>query len=260
MMAHADAVLDYGEIRGAIYDAKTGKSITRATVSTIPPTASITTDKDGSYVFENVPPGNYRVMAQKYDYHSYEATIAVRKNEVTIANVQLPPKTPDSSVSNIAPVANYSVVFDRHGHDIFKGLVNIALGKPTTASREWKHSTKAAFAVDGEIVGEGHHWDAGKFPPAWIEIDLGADYRIHGVELIVVQTPAGYAEHEVYGRSMHSDEWILLKKFDGSFRDLQHLIFKANRVTKKKARYIRVITQKSKSWVGWREIMVFSNP
>jgi hypothetical protein len=55
-------------ITGYVYDDATGEGIPGATVVLSPSNISVQTDADGSYRFENVPRGNYTVLARAGGY------------------------------------------------------------------------------------------------------------------------------------------------------------------------------------------------
>jgi hypothetical protein len=130
--------------------------------------------------------------------------------------------------------------------------INLAYGKKITASgTDGEHN--ASNAVDGD---RGTYWSAGDFPPQWIEIDLGRPRDLKYVRLITSQTPAGPTIHEVYGKGPGTNSaWQLLHTFQGNTADGETLDEtwspSVTGIT-----LVKVVTQKSPSWVGWREIEI----
>jgi F5/8 type C domain len=129
---------------------------------------------------------------------------------------------------------------------------NLALAKPATASSD--AAGPASYATDGlaETL-----WNAGAFAPQWIQIDLGAQYTIGRIKLIVAQTPAGYTDHQVWIRgALPDDPERLLQEFQGETRDPETLDYTPTTPVTG-IRYIRIETTTSPSWVAWREIEIF---
>lgn len=96
------------------------------------------------------------------------------------------------------------------------------------------------------------NWNSGAFAPGWIQLDLGAPVTISRVRLYTVQTPAGPTRHEILG-GLTPDSLTSLGALEGNTADGQGLELQV----KAQARYVRVVTVKSPSWVGWREIEVY---
>ena len=129
---------------------------------------------------------------------------------------------------------------------------NLALGKPVTASGEYPGNL-ASLAVDGDWWS---YWSSGNFPPAWIEVDLGAVQTIGEIDLGITQLPDCATAHRVSGRATTSEEYGVLSEFSAFTVDQQILRYVA--ATPTHVRYIRVETTSSCSWVGWREIAVYA--
>lgn len=132
---------------------------------------------------------------------------------------------------------------------------NLAYGKKVAASGvDGGHI--AANAVDGDPA---TFWNAGGFPPQWIEIDLGRPCDIKGARLITSQTPAGPTTHEVYGKGPGTGgAWQLLHRFQGDTADGQALD-QTWRQPVIGIERIRVVTTTSPSWVSWREIEIIGS-
>lgn len=111
-------------------------------------------------------------------------------------------------------------------------------------------------AVDGIRT---NWWGAGARPPQWVEIDLGANYVIGEVSLLTSQSPAGRTIHNLSARgAATNDEFLLVHTFDQFTSDNQDLTFKLPEPLQG-VRYIRIETEYSPSWVGWREIEVIAD-
>ncbi|HEU4879159.1 MAG TPA: discoidin domain-containing protein [Gemmatimonadaceae bacterium] len=110
-------------------------------------------------------------------------------------------------------------------------------------------SETAAFAVDHDLQ---MTWNSGMFAPGWIQLDLGQPSPITSVRLYAAQKPAGPTTHQILG-GLTPDSLALLGTLDGDTADAQWLELQ----TKGEVRYLKVVTVKSPSWVGWREIEVY---
>jgi F5/8 type C domain len=132
---------------------------------------------------------------------------------------------------------------------------NLAYGKKVAASGvDGEHV--ATNAVDGD---RASYWSAGGFPPQSIEIDLGQPYDIKHIRLTTSQTPAGATTHEVYGNGPGTNgAWQLLHTFRGNTTDGEALEETWPQPVTGVAR-VRVVTTRSPSWVGWREIEIIGN-
>ncbi|MGA9532293.1 MAG: discoidin domain-containing protein [Anaerolineales bacterium] len=127
---------------------------------------------------------------------------------------------------------------------------NLALDTPVRVSAiEAGHP--GADALDGD---SGTHWSAGAMAPQWIEINLGQAYDVKEIRLIPSQYPAGETTHRVLGKgAAASDEFRLLHTFAGFTEDGLRLVFTPESAWQG-IQYVRIATDGSPSWVGWREI------
>jgi hypothetical protein len=133
-----------------------------------------------------------------------------------------------------------------------KPLSNIAMGKPSTASRFLPDSPPSG-AVDGSPE---FTWNSGDHAPQWIEIDLGSAKAIGGISLLTAQLPDGDTVHRVLGRARASDPHRLLHEFTCSTVEGQRLEYSPP-TPWGNVRFLRVKTTMSPSWVAWREIWVY---
>ncbi len=99
-------------------------------------------------------------------------------------------------------------------------------------------------------------WSSGVFAPQWIEIDLGELYTISKISLSVSQSPAESTVHRILGQGADG-KYKVLPVFDQYTYDGQLLSFSPNLPWQDISK-IKVETVSSPSWVGWREIMIFS--
>jgi len=129
-----------------------------------------------------------------------------------------------------------------------------------TASNSWT-STGALpnKAFDGKT---STSWNAGNFAVQWIEVDLGQEYYLDSIQLLIGQLPAGNTTHEVWvsnrpiGNS--SSGATLAKTFQGFTDNSQWL--QSDFSNSKKGRYVQVKTVSSPSWVAWIEIQLYGEP
>lgn len=107
------------------------------------------------------------------------------------------------------------------------------------------------LAIDGD---PGTVWNAGAYPPGWIELDLGAESEVSAIRLLVEQSPAGPTVHHVHVAS-DSGAYEFVHSFDGATRSGQWLTY-APDVPLTAVRRVVIETASSPSWVAWREIVV----
>jgi hypothetical protein len=129
---------------------------------------------------------------------------------------------------------------------------NLALGASAAASRSLPDQPPSG-AVDGSTR---RWWGAGDFAPQWIQIDLGAPVAIGLVRLVITQSPAGETLHQVWVGPA-TDQIYLLHSFDGHTADTQVLEFEPEQPVEN-VRFVRVVTLRSPSWIGWQEIEVLA--
>jgi hypothetical protein len=107
-------------------------------------------------------------------------------------------------------------------------------------------------AVDGQL---GTAWSSGGFPPASIDVDLGATQNLTRVRLRVNQVPDGNTTHELWaGPSVSSLSLIrALSGFTQAFTWLDASFSPAVG----NVRVLRVASTASPSWVSWFEIEAY---
>lgn len=103
-----------GSIAGIVTDASNGQPIAGASVTTQPPTSSVTTNAQGGYSIPGIPGGTYTVTATRSGYASNSATVGVTVGGTATANLALVPLPGTLSgvvtdASTGAPIANATV-------------------------------------------------------------------------------------------------------------------------------------------------------
>lgn len=116
--------------------------------------------------------------------------------------------------------------------------------------------SRTDYATDGDV---NTHWVSGKFPKQWIQLDFGRPVAISQIRLLTSQNPPGETTHTI---SVGDDPSHLrvVRKFSGPTSDNQWLEHSGDGLHGDRlghARYVRVTTTKSPSWVAWREIRVY---
>jgi len=130
--------------------------------------------------------------------------------------------------------------------DEFNPITNIQ----ATASSTYVNAP-ASNAVDGNPSSQ---WVSGGMAPGWIELDLGAIQSVKQIRLLTSQSPNGSTTHIVYAGTTPNPA-MQVAVLSGQTVDNQWLSVDLG--TWIAARYIRIQTTASPSWVGWREIQVY---
>jgi len=98
------------------------------------------------------------------------------------------------------------------------------------------------------------NWVSGGFAAQWVQLDLGSKRPLCKLRMTVLQSPAGNVKHTVLiGEAPESlVEFSVIQKYmaDGDVIDIPIM---AN------ARYVRIRTDSSPSWVAWRELAIYSS-
>jgi hypothetical protein len=96
-------------LTGLILDSQTNEPVPYARVTLIPSGKSATSSKNGLYVFNDLPNGNYSVQVMKRGYATVESTAmvsadATTRTDIVVDRVPVSTYTPDGNVeTTIAP-------------------------------------------------------------------------------------------------------------------------------------------------------------
>ena len=108
-----------------------------------------------------------------------------------------------------------------------------------------------------DLAFDGHtdtHWGAGDHAPQWIQVDMGKDVRIAGIDLMVEQFPEGQTVHEIWASSNTPGAPLeRLHTFSQHTATDQLLSYKAP-PSLAAYRYYRILSTESPSWISWKEI------
>ncbi len=96
-----------GTLTGTVESAETSAPISRANVTTSPPTQSVLTGEDGTFSLDNIPTGNYTVTASKSDFGSRSVTVRVEEGQTTNASILLEPENGAEADSLSAQVTSW---------------------------------------------------------------------------------------------------------------------------------------------------------
>jgi hypothetical protein len=128
--------------------------------------------------------------------------------------------------------------------------VELASGSTASASQSAGDGS-AAQAVDGLV---DTIWSAGGDVPQWIELDLGSEWTVDSIRLLVAQSPAGPTRHVVSVRgtagATQAVGTIERTTTDGEWLELRP----PSPLTG--VRFVRIDTTRSPSWVAWREVSI----
>jgi hypothetical protein len=145
------ALIAEASLTGAVTD-RTGAVIAGATVSVINPVTGqarkVSTDSQGRYVFENLPPGNYNLKTSSRGFESYaHSGIAIISNQTTVADVAL---TIGAATQTITIEADSLAV---QADSVTPTLID---GDPVNAHSDLFELTTDSGAV--WISNDGRHW------------------------------------------------------------------------------------------------------
>jgi hypothetical protein len=132
---------------------------------------------------------------------------------------------------------------------------NLAFRKPVRFSSAIP-GYPGEMAVDGD---PGTLWNSGAGPVQWLEIDLGAEYSIQSIRLVLSQFPSGMTVHRIRGRtSVRDAPYVTLHTFEGITEESEPLFFEPEKPWVG-IRFIRIETLQTPSWIAWREIEVIDS-
>ena len=94
-------------------------------------------------------------------------------------------------------------------------------------------------------------WNSGAFPPQWIEVSPVTPTEVTEIRLFVAQTPAGPTTHELWLKSP-GGKYEKVRTFEGETKNYDRLVHVIEGSVIVES--VKVVTVKSPSWVGWREI------
>lgn len=125
-------------------------------------------------------------------------------------------------------------------------------GCKATASRYWEKKD-----VDyRDLLNTKGYWNAGAHSytgsPQWVEIDLGAEYAISFITLIVSQLPDGHTHHIISGRTENGDTTII-SVINKETVNAERIEIQVEPIL---TRYIKIETKESPSWIAWDGITI----
>ena len=100
---------------------------------------------------------------------------------------------------------------------------------------------------------DGGVWAAGNFAPQWVEFDLGRPTNIRGIRITPWQNPRScHTVHQVKC-GMYPNPTQVVAIMDGVTDQGNDLSINIGM----QARFIRIETVKSASWVAWKDLRIF---
>lgn len=124
-----------------------------------------------------------------------------------------------------------------------------------TASDEYLTSEGAAYNMTADKAVDGNDataWNAGGFPPQWVELDLKSARTVSGLRMASNHFPDGAATIEIYGGAAASPS-ALVHSFTQTITsgDVLNITFSS---PASNVRYLRIKTTADSSWTGWSEL------
>ena len=121
-----------------------------------------------------------------------------------------------------------------------------------TANSTWGGHLPS-HAGDGKC---GTAWNSGGHPVRWIRVDLGTTKSVRGLVVVPNSSPSPAAVTHQFQISTNGSSWVTQKIWSATIKNsgIYNIDF-GNNVS---ARYVRVRTTKTPSWVAWTEVAVFS--
>lgn len=90
----------FGSIEGFVLNSETEEPMSNVSITTTPPTNSILTSPDGTFIFDEVPSGSYSIQARKSGFQNNSVSVTVREEQTAIANIPLSPEEEEEETSD----------------------------------------------------------------------------------------------------------------------------------------------------------------
>lgn len=118
----------------------------------------------------------------------------------------------------------------------------------TSASGFWERQD---YNYRTELNRAGH-WNAGGHAPQWVEIDLGSNSPISYITANVNQEPNGETHH-IFKLGTDKNDLNTIRELKQLTEDQDEIRIEFEEV---QARYVRIESVKSPSWIAWANIRV----
>jgi len=132
-------------------------------------------------------------------------------------------------------------------------------GSPTPPHRIAASAITASSTMGGTStanVNDGLYltgvWNSGGAAPAWIELDLGSSHFINSVRMTPDMSPSGSVSETIYVGNSPGPAGV-----GGSYSGAAATLEPISVNIGVSARYVRISTTSSPSWVAWREIEIY---
>jgi len=133
-----------GIIYGKVVDAETGGPISGASVTTAPPTASVTTDAEGNYRIGPVGIGSYTVKVSREGYEDMELQATLEPGEEKRLDFHMrryvPPQVEVTSPGEGVVLSTSDVTVSWTGNEVVESFMYRLL--PDPRYREWRETTE----------------------------------------------------------------------------------------------------------------------
>lgn len=134
-----------GTIQGKITNVTGDTVIINANVSTNPPTSSVSTNSNGEYTINDVPPGMYIVKATKGEYNPGTVSVSVTAGKTTTANILMSIQT-----VNILPTQGLVAYYPFNGNaNDESGNGNNGINNGATLTADRFGNSNKAYSFNG---------------------------------------------------------------------------------------------------------------
>jgi hypothetical protein len=82
----------FGSIEGLVLNSETEQPLANANITTTPPTNSILTTQNGTFILSEIPTGSYSIKVTKSGFQNNSVSVTVREENTAIANITLTPE------------------------------------------------------------------------------------------------------------------------------------------------------------------------